>query len=373
MGVIGREYYRFSASDPRFTSDLLGKGNAVLDDNTFYTTRPFQSRYRVVKNCNILLNAIQNTTPPLSNEQKNAASGFAKTFQAYQLLMVLNQQYGNGIRVDVADPDNLGPRLGLTESLDAIAALLDEASAELGNGGGAFPFNINANGGFDGFDTPATFALFNRALAARVAIYRKDWNGALDALNKSFFDMNGDFYTGVFHVFTTNGGDQLNPMWFPFNRVGETRVAHNSFVADAEAGDDRLNKVRQRDETVFQDELASDYDLNLYESNTSPMPIIRNEELILIYAEAQAQLGNTNEAVSAINAIRNAHGLADYAGGTSLDELITEILHQRRYSLFGEGHRWIDMRRYERLDELPIDRPGDDVWIQFPIPRDDNV
>jgi len=44
------------------------------------------------------------------------------------------------------------------------------------------------------------------------------------------------------------------------------------------------------------------------------------------------------------------------------------MLNQRRYSLFGEGHRWIDMRRYNRLNTLPIDRPGDDVWEEFPIP-----
>ena len=47
--VIGREYYRFSTSDPRFTSDILGKANAVLDNNTFYTTNPFAARYRAIK------------------------------------------------------------------------------------------------------------------------------------------------------------------------------------------------------------------------------------------------------------------------------------------------------------------------------------
>src|SRR5690349_16479112 len=41
VSVVGREYYRFSTSDPRFTSDLLGKGSATLDNNTFYTTNPF--------------------------------------------------------------------------------------------------------------------------------------------------------------------------------------------------------------------------------------------------------------------------------------------------------------------------------------------
>ena len=52
--------------------------------------------------------------------------------------------------------------------------------------------------------------------------------------------------------------------------------------------------------------------------------------------------------------------------------LITEILRQRRYSLFGEGHRWVDLRRYNRLNELPIDRPDDDVWTKFPRPANED-
>ena len=99
-----------------------------------------------------------------------------------------------------------------------------------------------------------------------------------------------------------------------------------------------------------------------------PIPIIRNEELVLIYAEVQAQLGNTTNATTAINRVRNAASLGNYSGATDLNSLITEILKQRRYSLYGEGHRWIDMRRYDRLNQLPIDRPGDDVWSKFPRP-----
>ena len=44
------------------------------------------------------------------------------------------------------------------------------------------------------------------------------------------------------------------------------------------------------------------------------------------------------------------------------------MLNQRRYSLFFEGHRWVDMRRYDKLSSLPIDRAGDDVWSAMPIP-----
>jgi hypothetical protein len=49
-----------------------------------------------------------------------------------------------------------------------------------------------------------------------------------------------------------------------------------------------------------------------------------------------------------------------------------EILFQRRYSLFGEGHRWIDVRRFDRISELPNDRAGDTVPESVPVPANEN-
>jgi hypothetical protein len=389
VALIGREYYRYSASDPRFTGDLLGKGSSTLDNNTFYTTGPYYERYRVIRNCYYLLDGVDNTTAPLTDAQKNGCQGFAKTIIAYQLLLVLNMQNENGIRVDVKDPDNLGPVVSKTEAFQYIANLLDEAANDLSNAGSEFAFDLST--GFDGFDTPPTFRQFNRALAARVAVYREDWTGALTALNGSFLDVNNngtielsdlqsvDLQKGPKHFFSTAGGDELNPLYLPLNNGGEVRAAHPSFVADAETGDKRADpnddagKIRTRAEAFSADGLSSPYDTWVYRSNDAPIPIIRAEELVLIYAEANIQLGNTTDAVNALNVVRNAAGLGNYAGGTTQSELIDEMLNQRRYALFAEGHRWIDMRRYGRLNQLPIDRPGDDVWESFPLPANENV
>ena len=364
--VIGREYYRFSTSDPRFTSDLLGKGNAVLDSNTFYTTNPFAARYRAVKNANILIEALTNTKASITDEQRKAGIAYAKTIKAYELLLVFNEQYGNGIRVDVNDPDKLGPFLDKDASLTAIANLLDEADVDLIGQTTAFPFTSTIYGNDAG-----TFSQFNRAVAARVAIYMSNWNGALQFLDDSFFDIDGDFNKGSYHIFSTAGGDQLNPMFFPLESNGETRVAQPDYVKDAEAGDTRLSKVVQRSDTAFQDGLSSNYDFFLYTNNTARIPLIRNEELILIYAEANIQLNNLTEGRDALNKIRTGASLPNYSGALAQDALIDELLKQRRYSLYGEGHRWVDMRRYNRLDQLPIDRPGDDVWVEFPRPTNE--
>jgi hypothetical protein len=341
-----------------------------LDNNTFYITNPFAARYRVVKNTNILLDGLTNTAASITDAQRKVGKAYANTIKAHEFLMVLNLEYDNGIRVDVANPSTLGPFLTRDQSLTEINNLLNTAYTDLSaNATASFPFSTTLFS-----NTAGEFAKFNRALAARVAVYKSDWSGALTALNNSFFNINGDLNAGVFYNFSSAGGDQLNPMFFPRNSSGETRVAQPSFIANAEAGDTRLNKTPARTASTTQDGLTSSYDFFVYPTSISSIPIIRNEELLLIYAEAKAQLGgpaNFADAVTAINKIRAAANLLPYSGALSQAALIDEMLKQRRYSLYGEGHRWIDMRRYNRLATLPIDRTGDDVWTQFPRPANE--
>lgn len=361
IGTIGREGYRFSGSEPRYVTDLLGFNSGTLSNSNFYITTPWASRYRVVKNCNVLIEAATNSSL-VTDAQKKAYIGFAKTIKAYQLLLNLNLTYNNGIRIDVADPDQLGPVVGYDAALTAIAAMLDEARTDLTASTVSFPL-----AGFGSFNDAAGLVQVNRAIRARVAVYQEDWNGALTALNESFFDLDGSFDTGVYHVFGTGSGDQLNPMFIPRNTNGETRVVHPSFAADISAGDDRIEKAPLRNAPISLSNLNSDRDVWVYTTGTSNIPLIRNEELILIYTEAKAQTAPA-DAVPAINIIRNGHGLPDYSGATTQAALLTETLRQRRFSLFFEGHRWIDLRRYNRLAELPLDRAGDDVWEEFPLP-----
>lgn len=365
MGVVGREHYRFSGADPRFTSDLLGFGSAVLDNNTFYTTNPWGARYRVVKNANTIITAANNTTL-ITEEQKQGYLGFAKTIKAHQLLMNLTMTNENGIRIEVEDVENPGPFVTGDAAYAAIATLLDEAAAHLGNAGAAFAFPLSA--GFEGFDTPLTFLQFNRGLAARVAVYRGMFAEALTLLEGSFLDLTGNFDKGVYYVFSNSPGDQLNPLFFAPNATGEVRIAHPGFIADATPGDARLAKVSRRTAPATQSGLTGQEDVAVYSSLLDPVPIIRNEELILIYAEAKIQTDQFVDAVAAINTIRTENNIGPYTGALTKDALINEMLRQRRYSLYFEGHRWVDMRRYNKLNELPIDRTGDDVWISFPIP-----
>ena len=97
------------------------------------------------------------------------------------------------------------------------------------------------------------------------------------------------------------------------------------------------------------------------------MPIIRNEELILLRAEANIGLGNLAAAQVDVNVVRAAAGLGPVV--LTASNALTQLLYEKRYSLFMEGHRWVDMRRYGRLSQLPRDRSGDVILDKMPKPE----
>ncbi|HEY8958369.1 RagB/SusD family nutrient uptake outer membrane protein [Chitinophaga sp.] len=369
-GIIGREIYRFSGAEPRYTTDLLGGGTKVLDNNTFYITNPWSARYQVARQCFILLDAIGNTrTEVASDVQKKAFTGFAKTLIGYQLLLNLNMTNTNGVRIPVANGATLGPVITNTaQVLDSILKFLNDGKADLTGSEVIFPLSD----GFLGFKTAAGLLKFNRAIAARVYTYRQQWANALSALNESFFDLNGSLNNGIYHYFSTNGGDLANTMYLPPNGNGEIRVSHPSFATNIKPGDDRINKTALRNDPASQGGLTGNRDVIVWSSLNAPISIIRNEELILIYAEAKIQTNAIPDALVALNRIRTAHNLAPYIGPPDQDALINELLYNRRYSLFMEGHRWVDLRRYNRLNTLPKDRVDDDVWTQYPLPQSES-
>lgn len=357
-GSFGREVWAFFESDPRFTIDWLGQEGITPYPDFFGSATSYEGPYRAIKQANILMASVENTDV-VTDAQKKGYDGFAKTIQGFQYLIPLNGQYENGIRIDVQDPLAPGPVLGYSDALGKIRQILDDGASDLQNAGGDFSFNLTA--GFDGFDTPAGMYQVNRAIAARAAIYAKDWQGALDALDNSFMDISvgqDNMMVGPKHVYG-DPPDSYNPLYWPLDaQTNQILMVHPSMIDDALPGDERVDqKFYQRQEPVSNANIPEDawYQDKRWDSNKAPVTFIRNEELILIYAEAQAQLDNPGEAVRAINVIRNTWGLADYSGATDKASLIDEILFQRRYSLWAEGgHRWIDARRYDKLDEIRV-------------------
>jgi hypothetical protein len=163
-----------------------------------------------------------------------------------------------------------------------------------------------------------------------------------------------------------------------FDPAPRALVAHPSFRADAQLKADGSpdlraeTKVATSATTISSQGISSNTRLNLAPTNVAPIALIRNEELILLRAEANIGLGNRAAAIADLNVIRTiAGGLAplpaDYAGN-----LVDELLYNRRYSLFGEyGHRWVDMRKYGRLAQLPKFAPTHRIYPIVPLPSDE--
>ncbi|MDZ4682957.1 MAG: RagB/SusD family nutrient uptake outer membrane protein [Saprospiraceae bacterium] len=369
FGAFGREVWPYFASDPRFIPDWLGIGRTETYTDFFTSGGTYVTPYIAVKQANVLIQSADNSTA-LSTAERAGYKGFAKTIKGFQLLWPLMQQYQNGIRIEVSDPLNPGPRLGYAESLAAISDILADGLKDLNDAGSSFSFVLTE--GFGGFDTPDGMKKVNRAIAARVALYAGNNQGALDALAVSFMDLDVDAATsdkmnvGPAHVYG-EAPDLNNPLYYPFDRPTSTiLIAHPALIEDALPGDARVaNKFARRvanpvTNNALKDAagnlLVGEYQDNRWATNTDPVPFIRNEELILIYAEAKARSGQPTDAVEAINVVRNTWGLANYGGAQTEDALIDEILFQRRYSLWAEGgHRWIDLRRTNRLNSTYVD------------------
>jgi starch-binding outer membrane protein, SusD/RagB family len=383
-GSVGREVVFFNKTDNRYYTELQGQV-AIDPGGIFY---PWYLSFNSVRRRAEIFYLSANNSKLLTPEQKKGAEGFAKTIQAYSMLNCLNMMGKEGIRTAFTDLLAVGDLLkpgkmsDYNTGLAYIKKLTDEGAAALDGAGSAFAFPITPGWGVN-FDTPAEFKKFNRAVAARVAMYQKDWAAMNTAISASFFDLGGSLTLGPNFTYSTTPGDVRNPFFLNKNEATAPICPQSKFIAEAEAGDTRVfgagvadggkAKIRLRTSSAslggFPEAL---YEISLVPTNTSPISIIRNEELILMYAEAQIQTDKLAEGEKALDVIRAAHGLKKIAEAKPAisgkkDGLIDELLNQRRYSLFMEGsHRWFDMRRYNRLNTLPLDLPTHKVIENFP-------
>lgn len=365
FGTFGREILPYRDSDPRYTQDWLGR-ELPPDPQFFLVNNIYNSAYQAIKQANFLMESAANTSSVTASDLAGI-NGFAKTIQGWQYMIVYLHQYDNGMRIDVDDPLNPGPRLSRTEALAQIRTILDDGFNDLN--GATFPFTLTAgfvdrtNRNGDSFNSVTGLMQINRAIAARAAIYAEDWSGALSALNQSFMgDINSltvdDLQIGPAHSYSGPPGF-FNPLFFPFDVFStQMEVVHPVVLRDTVAGDLRNDKFFERVNNPVTNQALQEYTAThqdgRWPNNTADIPFIRIEELVLIYAEASAQSGNVGDAVNAIDQIRTLNNIGPYTGATDTQSLIDEILFQRRYSLWFESlpHRWVDLRRYNRLSDL---------------------
>lgn len=80
----------------------------------------------------------------------------------------------------------------------------------------------------------------------------------------------------------------------------------------------------------------------------SSIVFTRLEEIRLLRAEALAVLGQKEAAGEELNKVKSNRGINPYLSSSPKD-VLTEIFEERRRELLGEGWRWYDLVRYNRL------------------------
>jgi hypothetical protein len=387
--LYGREGYNLLGNDPRETGEQI-RGPA---DPTGRHAGIWINLYAAIRTINTYLAALPIATG-LSPEEIKASSGFAKTMKAWHLHRLAIRTGNLGIPIDVDNPITADPApfVSFTEALNAAAALIDEANTDLQGGSATFPFT--AAPGYTGFTTPATFARFNRALAAKMAVHRATfvnctacWAQASTAMDASFVTtagLPGSLTTGVNFGYSATAGEPQNPVTEPL--TNDRLWVHPSIITGAQTQpngqpDRRLtSKVTDAGRTRSLNDLNGRYKPTLYNSAANPavanlgapIPWINNEELLLLRSEIRWNTNNKQGAIDDLNLVRlHAGGLGPAAvtPASSNDVFVTELLYNRLYSLmWAQGTRWLDARRYGRLNQLPVDRTGDTRYPNMIVP-----
>jgi len=387
VGILGRESLNYTGTEARNTTDYLR--SAALTNVGFLAGGSWAASYRSMLGLSDLVTlADRETGNTLSPAERSAVKGFANTLWALDMYYV------------IAARDTIGAPTALISVRDSAASFntrdsvyrfilgkLNEAQGQLQAGGAAFPFNLTS--GYAGFNTPATFLRYNRALFARMSVHfgtikggaagATDFNNALTALTQSFLDTSAPLSLGVYHVFSTASGDALTTI---SPAVSPDQLGHPSLEAFAALelranGDPDLRyaakvvKLATPRTAPQSSGIPTALQYRIYPTNTSPIPVIRNEELIFLRAEANLGLGNLAAALTDINFIRTTSGGLPASSLTPADgatAILTELLRQKRLSLLFEGHRWVDLRRYGRITTLPLDQPSHIYVTAFPVP-----
>jgi hypothetical protein len=386
-GILGREMYTYTPQEGRNTTHyLIGitvNGKQELDPAGF-ATGSWGGEFGAIRDIYNFKNTVNNSTRTAAD--KAGALALAETIEALMQFEILQTRDTLGTITDVKpNPFDLAVFVTRDSGYKYAMNILDDAATKLASAGSSFPFTLGPGFGSAvagaNFNTPATFLQFNRALKARVAVNYATlgggsaaWQAALTALGQSFINAGATtrsaFDVGVYDTYAPSP-DSPNGLTQATNT---NLYAHMSIQTDAQiqAGgqpDARyLAKVRtglpSRQGPIaggLPTSAASTLGYSIWPTTSSPIPVIRNEELILLRAEAKLGTGDKAGAIADLNIVRvNSGGLPalTLTAASPDSAVITAILYEKRYSLMMEGHRWSDVRRYGRLNTLPLDIPS---------------
>ncbi len=374
--VMARDGYRTDASESRYVNEFL---NGTPDPSAFSGGGNWTAFMRDIRAANTILQVLPSilATENVTDQEKSAVSGMVRTLKAidYYKALEYRDTLGVPVALDIPLGAELAPILCKPKVSAYVVALLDSAYADL-QAAGTTAFPVKLPPGFAGFNTPATFAQFNRGWKGKVELYRAldhaaptgaaGFTSAIAALDASFINTTdpAQIGKGVYFTFSTNTGDTPN-------QLVDGNLHLNPQISDSlQPGDRRGAKIKAVPPSTIQ---GLTYKSNFNVTQTDPIAYLKNEELILLRAQAEVGLGDLAGALADVNWVRvNSGGLAPLPPFATTTEAIDAILREKRYSLLFEGpQRFVDLRAYGRLNNTYFkkERAGDVFIKALPIPQ----
>ena len=387
--VMGRDAIRVDTSEPRYVGETLATNP---DPGSFAGGGGFAGFYTAIRAEQAILAALPGAAEgEFSDAEVAATKGFFRTIKGLDYMRLIELRDTVGIPIQAEDNETVSEVSCKGTVLNYIAALLDSANADLGGASATTVLPFVLPTGFTAFgrnySVVSNIQKFNRAVKGKVdvlrAINRKNPQTAraTDAIAELTFALGAgpgavpasQFSVGPYYKFVI-GGSEATP-----NNVSDTRLGLNTMVKDSVLStDSRASKIVNRSSTLSGQGLLNPTAITcaFCTANTAnqerPLGILRDEELVLLRAQAYIEVGDLASATADLNSVHTAYGNPAYAVFNSKAAAITALLYDKRYSLLMEGpQRWVDLREYGRLNGayLRKETNTDPYNAAFPLSR----
>jgi hypothetical protein len=387
MSTFARDAANFTNTSPTYITQIMGL--SPIDPSGFGLF-VWDQEYTNIRLSESIIGGLPAIVPAYTAAGTAAITGVVETMKALNYMMLAETRDTVGIAIQPLSATEPGPLLCAKDAWQYIVALLDSGNADL-NAAGATPLPIKLPPGFGAVagqaspsTAPGAFAAFNRALAGKAglelayaiarttpaahptptspgapdpgALTRADSAIAASALFNvaALAPPTAGGFTfdpyGVYHGWSAQSGDQVNPI--------NAEIGTLAVLKELPAAVDTVNDLRWKAKFApnpipvqlpAYNQDASAYSYVYYPTVASPIPIVRNEELVLVRAQIQLGLGNLATALVYINDVhQGVGGFATPVAGTDYVTVRDLLLEDQRIStaLESSEDRTIALRMY---------------------------
>lgn len=404
---FARDATQFQSTEGGYDSELLGQSPISNADFIGFTLWDFE--FRDARTVNDMIAILPKVTPAYTPQQIATLTGVGQTLKAMNFMWVAETHDTLGVPVaGVANPTSNAPAplLCNKDVWQYIVSLLDSGNADL-LVDSTTPMPVILPPGFSVVSaTAGSFRAFNRALAgkaglelayaisrapdstsvgvtdpaAQAALLRADSAIQASALYNPGALIAGGLNepNGVYFDFSGASGDQPNPI----NTSLTTLYFLVDFAPDFDTTDARVKtKFAPNPNQVGQPNYANlvmnpPTLYNGYPNVNSSIPIIRNEELVLLRAQIHIAQHDWATAMQMINAVRTTVGGEPAYGALASYVPVREaLLHEQRLSTTYEmgGDRLLSLRWYSLVRSRLHDFSNDLQTTVLPIPQGEDA